>query len=101
MNEVFADIKQHESLGNDDVTLTLMLRRAAGVSYTIITIPRAQILYSNVNASARLLLSYNTEYNVGIVASVCGCCNESKVITLKYGEYECFCLHERTKINIQ
>ena len=101
MNEVFADVRQDGLFGNDDVTLTLMLRRAVGVSYTITTIPHAQIMYSNVNASARLLLSYNTEYNISIVASVQGQCNKSKIITLKYGEYECFCLHECTKTNLQ
>ena len=103
MNDVFADVNQDVSFGNDDVTLTLMLRRAAGVSYTITSIPHVQIMYSNVNASARLLLAYNTEYNISIVASVlrCGYRNESKIITLKYGEYECFCLHEHTKTNTQ
>ena len=101
VNEVFADVKQHESFGNDDVTLTLMLRRAAGVSYTITSIPHAQIIYSNVNASAQLMLSYNTEYNANIIATVQGQCNKSKIITLKYGESECFCLHKCTKINIQ
>ena len=88
MNDAFADINQAESLGNEAVTLTLMLRRAAGVSYTITSIPNARIMYSNVNTSARLMLSYNTEYNVSIIATIQGQCGKSKIITLKYGECE-------------
>ena len=102
VNEVFADFNQNESFGSDDVTLTLMLRRPAGVFYSITSVPNAQIMYSNMNASARLRLSYNTEYNISMIASVlCGYRNESKILTLKYGEYiVCsFCLHECTKVN--
>ena len=89
MNNVFADVNEDVSFGRDGVTLTLMLRRAAGVSYTITSVPNAQIVYSitNVNASARLMLSYNTEYNVSIMATVQGQCSKSKVSTLKYGEH--------------
>ena len=90
VNDVFADLKQAESFGSDDITLTLMLRRAAGVIYSITSIPNAEIVYSHVNASATLMLSYNTEYNISIIATVCEHCNASKIITLKYGEYECF-----------
>ena len=101
MNEVFADVTQYESFGNDDVTLTLMLRKAAGVSYTITSIPHIEIVFSNVNASARLMLSYTTEYNISITATVQGQCSKSKIITLKYGEYDFFCLHEHNnKLNI-
>ena len=92
MENVLADVNQDVSFGNSGVTLTLMLRRAAGVSYAITSNPHAQIVPSNVNVSAsyRLLLSYNTEYDVSIIATVCRLCNVSKIIMLKYGEYDCF-----------
>ena len=41
------------------------------------------------NNRANLILSYNTPYNVSVVAEVCGQRNATKSLKLNYGRYSC------------
>ena len=75
-------------LGNNDVTVTLQWPREPGVVYYITVLP--EILSSHTKLghntiTTNLTISYNIQYNVSIVSSLCGV-TTTKV--LNYGKYE-------------
>ena len=55
----------------DNILLMLDWTPEEGVSYNIVTIPPVAVVY-NASTSAQLTLHYNTQYNVSILATLCG-----------------------------
>ena len=79
----------NQLLRNNDVTVTLQWLREDGVIYSVYVIPETSIteLAEAMNHSTfmiNLTISYNVQYNVSIVSSLCGA-TATKV--LNYGEY--------------
>ena len=68
----------------DNILVMLNWTPEDGVSYNVTTIPQVAIVY-NASTSVQLTLHYNTQYNVSILASLCG---ERKVVyyDLNFGE---------------
>ena len=55
--------------------------------FSINSIPEV-IVMSNSSMSARLLISYNTKYNVSITATLCGINNTTATVALNFGEFQ-------------
>ena len=77
-------------LGNNNVTVTLQWPREAGVVYRIDVLPETSltkscIIMSHNTITINLTISYNIQYNVSIVSSLCGV-TIPKV--LNYGKYK-------------
>ena len=73
---------------SNDVIITLQWPREAGAVYRVETIPEApytEFVANTTIAVINLTISYNIQYNVSIVSSLCGI-TTTKV--LKYGRYE-------------
>ena len=77
-------LNQHYDLYN--VTVTVEWTHQDGVmDYDVRISPLAPLLTINGSASCRLVVSYNTEYNLSVVAvTPCGNATASKI--LNYGE---------------
>ena len=77
----------NQFLRSDDVTVTLQWPRGPGAVYHVSASPEAS--YTELNSvmynilTISLTFSYNTQYNVSIVSSLCGF-TTTKV--LKYGK---------------
>ena len=69
----------------DNVLVMLEWAPVDGVSYNITAIPPAAILAFNRSTIVQLRLHYNTQYNISILASLCG---QSLTVNqyLKFGE---------------
>ncbi len=70
------------------VAVTLEWIANNGVSYVVNITPEIAINYMG-KSSARLILSYNTEYNVSVVASLCGT-SEAVHSTINYSKLQRF-----------
>ena len=57
--------------GLKNVTVILHWTQVLIASYKIIVSPQTALMFSG-NASVQLVVSYNTLYNVSVVASLCG-----------------------------
>lgn len=69
----------------DNVTITVEWTQLVGITYTAGVSPPGLVpLTLSESTSLRLVLKYNTEYNLSVVASSCGV-NATAVITLNYG----------------
>ena len=68
----------------DSVTVQLSWRMEDGILYTVSVSPETTMMYSN--ATSRLILAYNTAYNVSIVATDCEQDSFTTVIGLSYGK---------------
>ena len=76
----------NQLLKSDDVTVTLQWPREPGVVYHIIVTPEifsSHTKLSHNTITTNLTISYNIQYNVSIVSSLCGV-TTSKV--LNYGK---------------
>ena len=65
----------NQLLGNSDVTVTLQWPREPGVVYHIIVLPEifsSHTKLSHSTITTNLTISYNIQYNVSIVSSLCG-----------------------------
>ena len=64
----------NQLLRNDDVTVTLQWLREAGAVYSINISPQTPhtVLTNVMIIMINLTVSYNTQYNVSIVSSLCG-----------------------------
>ena len=70
----------------NSVTVTLEWSTKNSVTYTINTDPQVAVNQTGLGRnSAQLTVSYNTRYNVSIVASLCGT-NRTTLIVLNYGK---------------
>ena len=82
-----------EQFGLDNITVILEWHNeGGGVSYSASVTPeslRVEMLYENVtgNASVELVLLYNTQYNLSIVASLCGLNSAMSITELNYGKF--------------
>ena len=77
-------------LGMDKVTVILermVMQDVYSASYTvsIVVVPQVSVVTNSTHIE--LIVSYNTFYNVGAVATLCGQNSESATIELFYGEY--------------
>ena len=80
----------NQLLRNNNVTVTLQWPREAGVVYHVNVLPETSHTeltkaMSHNTITINLTISYNIQYNVSIVSSLCGV-TTTKV--LNYGEYE-------------
>ena len=75
----------NQLLRSDDVTVTLQWPREPGAVYSVSVSPETpHIKVTNaITITINLIVSYNTQYNVSIVSSLCGV-TTTKV--LNYGE---------------
>ena len=55
----------------DNVLVMLDWAPEDGVSYSVTTIPPVAVVF-NASTSVQLVLHYNTQYNVSILATLCG-----------------------------
>ena len=60
-----------EQLGLDRVTVNLEWTHKNGVSYNVSVNPQVAVNYAGRNR-AQLFVLYDTEYNVSVIASLCG-----------------------------
>ena len=77
-----------EQFGVDNVTVVLQWTEELNnslVTYDVRVEPMAHIITSN--GRANLILSYNTLYNVSVVADICGIMNETTSHVVNYGKY--------------
>ena len=68
------------------------LNEGGGVSYSASVTPESlavEMLIGNItgHASIELVLLYNTQYNLSIVASLCGVNSTTNITELNYGEF--------------
>ena len=77
----------NQLLRSDDVTVTLQWPREPGAVYHVNNSPLTEFTNNTINDSIviNLTISYNIQYNVSIVSSLCGV-TTTKV--LKYGRYK-------------
>ena len=75
----------HEYYGPDNVTVTVEWTQQEGATYDVRISPLAPVLVTNGDTSHQIIVLYNTEYNLTVVAvTVCGNVTTSR--TLNYGE---------------
>ena len=60
-----------EQFGVNSIAVTLMWFHKNGVSYSVSVDPEVAINYTR-RSRAQLTVSYNTKYNISVVASLCG-----------------------------
>ena len=74
---------------NVTVTVTVEWTQQAAEMYNVIVSPPVLVMFSNESTSLKLVLEYNTEYNVSIEVFIS--CGFSTVVftTLNYGEAYC------------
>lgn len=83
------EVKKTELLGITNVTVILEWTQEDGVYYNVSVVPPTASVFTG-STSLHLTVSYNTSYNVSVVAtSFCGQNSATTVIVLtqSYGEY--------------
>jgi hypothetical protein len=60
-----------EQFQSKDISVTLEWTHTNGVSYSISVEPEVAVNYTG-RSSAQITVSYDTKYNVSVVASLCG-----------------------------
>ena len=73
--------------GANNVTVFLTWREETGVTYTANIFPRASLMFVE-SARIKLIMSYNTAYNVSITATLCEQNNVIPDLSFNYGEYQ-------------
>ena len=74
-----------EEYSADNIIVTVEWAKLEGVAYNATVSPLASVMF-NGSTSVQLVLQYNTEFNLSVVAVIpCGT-NVAAVITLNYGE---------------
>ena len=68
----------------DNVTVTVEWTQQLGAMYNVKISPLAPVII-NGSSSRQLIVLYNTEYNLSVVA-ITHCLNATDLITLHYGE---------------
>ena len=61
-----------------------------GVSYSVSVDPEVEVINYSGKSSAQLILSYNTNYNVSVVASLCGKSSTTFTV-INYGKWDIVC----------
>ena len=82
------EVEKKEYHGVNNILVTLRLKMLDKVSYTILVDPSVNVrsMDYHLYTHCYLTLSYNTVYNVSIVATVCGQLAANKSIVLQYGK---------------
>ena len=83
-NAVTSTVNISEWFEANSITMTLEWSNINGVTYVINVDPQVAVNYTERN-SAILTVSYNINYNVSIVASLCGT-NATTYSVLNYGK---------------
>ena len=73
-----------EQFQQTNISVTIEWAAEEGISYTINVNPNVTINVTERNYT-ELVVSYDTEYNVSVIASLCGT-NKTTFTTLHYGE---------------
>ena len=78
-----------EQFGLDNITVILEWHNeGGGVSYSAsVTTESLAVEMLTGHASIELVLLYNTQYNLSIVASLCGVNSTTSITELNYGEF--------------
>ena len=71
--------------GSDNVTVTVKWTQQEGAMYNIRISPLAPVLITNGSTSGQIMVLYNKEYNLTVVA-VTTCGNATTSMRLNYGE---------------
>ena len=66
--------------GNDNFTLTLEWPQFSGETYSVATVPEAVYTRFTTSTSVQLMMLYNTQYNVTVTATLCGCRSTTNLI---------------------
>ena len=69
----------------DNVTVILEWTPENGMSYNVSVVPQVAVRFTG-DRSVQLTASYNTVYNVSVVATLCGRNNATTATGLSYGE---------------
>ena len=89
---------KEEFLKARNIFVVLEWNQENGVSYHVVTVP-VEVTPKMVNiASVELTLHYNTHYNVGVIASLCGQNNVSNIMELHYGGYHSYLITHATNM---
>ena len=85
MNDtVTPHVNATKEFGPKAITVTLEWTNVNGVSYIIDVDSMVAVNYSRKNA-AKLVMMYDKEYDVGVIASLCGT-NRTTMITINQGK---------------
>ena len=87
MNDtVIPHVNASKEFGTNNITVTLEWTHIKfnGVSYSISVDPMVAVSYTGRN-HAKLVMMYDNEYNVSVVASLCGT-NRTTFITINQGK---------------
>ena len=58
--------------GNDNITVTLEWSQFSGETYSVATVPEPVHMSFIMSNSVQLVLRYNTQYNLTVIATLCG-----------------------------
>ena len=73
------------NFGNDNVTVTLEWSQFSGETYSVATVPEPVNLSFIMSNSVQLVLHYNTQYNLSVIATLCGYRNATTNLMIYYG----------------
>ena len=74
--------------GHDNFTVTLALwPQFSGETYTVATALEAVHTRFTTNTSVQLVMLYNTQYDINITATLCGCKSAINFTTIHYGNF--------------
>ena len=89
VNFTVSSFKREVMFGKDNLTIRLVWSQENhGVSYNVSVVPSVPIYFTQ-HTTVELSLAYNTLYNVGITATVCGrnSTRSTSFIRLNYSTY--------------
>ena len=72
-------------LGTDNFIVTLEWSQFSGETYTVATVPEPVYISFIMSTSIQLVLHYNTQYNVTVIATLCGHRNATANLMIYYG----------------
>jgi hypothetical protein len=73
--------------GTDSFTVTLEWFQFSGETYSVAIVPESVHLISTMSTSVQLVMLYNTQYNVTVIATLCGHRNATNLV-IYYGNYQ-------------
>ena len=79
------------NFGNNSVTVTLEWSQFSGETYSVATIPEPVHMSFIMSTSVQLVLHYNTQYNLTVIATLhmCGHCrNATTNLMIYFGNYQ-------------
>ena len=73
--------------GNENFTVTLKWPQFNDETYSVATVPEVVHKSYTGSTSVQLIMLYNTQYNVTVIATLCGHKNATNSTTLHYYHY--------------